>query len=90
MSCYQPYSYIDLERDAEVQEMLDRFSRSIDDLPVLIHQTPNFATAQTVSVKTFGECTSINDWHLAASDPARPVTRGHSQATESDPPYQPV
>jgi thioredoxin reductase (NADPH) len=33
---YQPYSYIDLERDAAVQEMLDRFSLSIDDLPVLI------------------------------------------------------
>ena len=33
---YQPYSYIDLERDAEVQGMLDRFSLSIDDLPVLI------------------------------------------------------
>src|SRR2546428_12530858 len=33
---YQPYSYIDLERDAEVQEMLDRFSLSINDLPVLI------------------------------------------------------
>src|SRR5437870_433967 len=33
---YLPYSYIDLERDAEVQEMLDRFSLSIDDLPVLI------------------------------------------------------
>jgi thioredoxin reductase (NADPH) len=33
---YQPYSYIDLERDMQVQEMLDRFSLSIDDLPVLI------------------------------------------------------
>jgi thioredoxin reductase (NADPH) len=33
---YQPYSYIDLERDAEVQEMLDRFSLSIEDLPVVI------------------------------------------------------
>lgn len=33
---YQPYSYIDLERDAAVQEMLDSFSLSIDDLPVLI------------------------------------------------------
>jgi thioredoxin reductase (NADPH) len=33
---YQPYSYVDLERDADVQEMLDRFSLSIDDLPVLI------------------------------------------------------
>ena len=33
---YQPYSYIELERDAEVQEMVARFSLSIDDLPVLI------------------------------------------------------
>jgi len=33
---YQPYSYIDVERDGEVQEMVDRFSLSIDDLPVLI------------------------------------------------------
>ena len=33
---YQPYSYIDLERDPDVQEMLDRFSLSIDDLPVVI------------------------------------------------------
>jgi thioredoxin reductase (NADPH) len=33
---YQPYSYIDLERDTQVQEMLDRLSLSIDDLPVLI------------------------------------------------------
>ena len=33
---YQPYSYVDLERDAEVQEMVDRVSLSIDDLPVLI------------------------------------------------------
>src|SRR5438876_844629 len=33
---YQPYSYIDLERDTQVQEMLDRFALSIDDLPVLI------------------------------------------------------
>jgi thioredoxin reductase (NADPH) len=33
---YQPYSYIDLERDSEVQEMLDRFSLSVDDLPVVI------------------------------------------------------
>jgi thioredoxin reductase (NADPH) len=33
---YQPYSYIDLEHDADVQAMLDRFSLAIDDLPVLI------------------------------------------------------
>src|SRR5260370_16319464 len=33
---YQPYSYTDLDRDTHVQEILDRFSLSIDDLPVLI------------------------------------------------------
>jgi len=33
---YQPYSYIDLEHDADVQELLDRFKVAIADLPVLI------------------------------------------------------
>jgi thioredoxin reductase (NADPH) len=33
---YQPYSYVDLDRDAEVQELLDHFHVAISDLPVLI------------------------------------------------------
>jgi thioredoxin reductase (NADPH) len=33
---YQPYSYIDLDRDPDVQELLDRFHVEITDLPVLI------------------------------------------------------
>jgi thioredoxin reductase (NADPH) len=33
---YQPYSHIDLERDADVQDLLDRFQVTIADLPVLI------------------------------------------------------
>lgn len=33
---YQPYSYIDLEHDTDVQEILDRFSLSTKDLPVVI------------------------------------------------------
>jgi thioredoxin reductase (NADPH) len=33
---YQPYSYLDLEQDADVQELLDRFKVEITDLPVLI------------------------------------------------------
>ena len=33
---YQPYSYIDLERDAAVEDLLDRFHVSVNDLPVLI------------------------------------------------------
>jgi thioredoxin reductase (NADPH) len=31
-----PYSYIDLDRDADVQDLLDRFSVAITELPVLI------------------------------------------------------
>jgi thioredoxin reductase (NADPH) len=33
---YQPYSYIDLDRDPLVQDLLDRFHVAITDLPVLI------------------------------------------------------
>jgi thioredoxin reductase (NADPH) len=33
---YQPYTYIDLERDADVQQLLDHFKVAIADLPVLI------------------------------------------------------
>lgn len=33
---YQPYSQIDLERDADVQDLLGRFQLMITDLPVLI------------------------------------------------------
>lgn len=33
---YQPYSYVDLDADADVQDLLDRFHIAIDDLPVLI------------------------------------------------------
>ena len=33
---YQPYAYIDLERDPEVQDLLDRFHVAIAELPVLI------------------------------------------------------
>src|SRR5215510_1728478 len=33
---YQPYSYIDLDRDIDVQKLLDRFGVGLADLPVLI------------------------------------------------------
>jgi thioredoxin reductase (NADPH) len=33
---YHPYSYIDLDRDADVQDLLDRFHVSAADVPVLI------------------------------------------------------
>src|ERR1043166_1172603 len=33
---YQPYSYVDLDTDADVQELLDHFKVAIADLPVVI------------------------------------------------------
>jgi thioredoxin reductase (NADPH) len=33
-----PYSLIDLERDKDVQSMLDQFQISVSDIPVLIHR----------------------------------------------------
>lgn len=32
----QPFAYVDLDRDADVQEVLDRFGVTIDDIPVVI------------------------------------------------------
>jgi len=56
---YQPYSYIDLERDAEVQEMLDHFSLSIDDLPVLICR--GTAVLRNPNNAEIAECLGFNE-----------------------------
>jgi len=56
---YQPYSYIDLERDAEVQQMLDRFSLSIDDLPVLICR--GTAVLRNPTNEEITECLGFNE-----------------------------
>jgi thioredoxin reductase (NADPH) len=56
---YQPYSYIDLERDAEVQETLDRFSLSIDDLPVLICR--GTAVLRNPTNEEITECLGFNE-----------------------------
>jgi thioredoxin reductase (NADPH) len=56
---YQPYSYIDLERDAEVQETLDRFSLSIDDLPVLICR--GTAVLRNPTNEEIADCLGFNE-----------------------------
>ena len=56
---YQPYSYIDLERDAEVQEMLDRFSLSIHDLPVLICR--GTAVLRNPTNEEISDCLGFNE-----------------------------
>jgi len=55
---YQPYSYIDVERDAEVQELLDRFGVSITDLPVLICRRS--LVLRNPSSQEIGECLGFN------------------------------
>ena len=55
---YQPYSYIDLERDAEVQELLDRVGVSIADLPVLICRRS--LVLRNPSSQEIGECLGFN------------------------------
>ena len=55
---YQPYSYIDLERDAEVQDLLDRFGVSITDLPVLICRRS--LVLRNPSSQEIGECLGFN------------------------------
>ena len=56
---YQPYSYIDLERDTQVQEMLDRFSLSLDDLPVLICR--GSAVLRNPSNEEIARCLGFNE-----------------------------
>jgi thioredoxin reductase (NADPH) len=56
---YQPYSYIDLEHDADVQAMLDRFSLSIDDLPVLICRSS--AVLRNPTNKEITGCLGFNE-----------------------------
>ena len=55
---YQPYSYIDVERDAEVQELLDRFGVWITDLPVLICRRS--LVLRNPSSQEIGECLGFN------------------------------
>jgi thioredoxin reductase (NADPH) len=56
---YQPYSYIDLERDADVQELLDRFSLSIDDLPVVICR--GVAVLRNPTNEVITDCLGFNE-----------------------------
>ena len=56
---YQPYSYIDLDRDADVQELVDRFSLSIDDMPVLICR--GTAVLRNPSNQEISNCLGFNE-----------------------------
>ena len=56
---YQPYAYIDLERDPEVQELMDRFNVAIDELPVLICRRS--VVLRNPSNKEIVDCLGFNE-----------------------------
>jgi len=53
-----PHSYVDLERDAEAQEMLDRFHVGIDEIPVLICRGKD--VLRDPSNERIAECLGLN------------------------------
>ncbi|HSS79495.1 MAG TPA: FAD-dependent oxidoreductase [Thermoanaerobaculia bacterium] len=61
-----PYSYIDLDRDGGVQDLLDRFHVEIADLPVLICRGE--AVLRNPTNEQIADCLGFND----AIDPAHP------------------
>jgi len=60
-----PYSYIDLDSDAGVQELLDRFHVSINDIPVIIRSDRLFRNPTNEQI---AECLGFNE----AIDEVRP------------------
>jgi thioredoxin reductase (NADPH) len=72
-----PYSYIDLDRDADVQDLLDRFDVSAADVPVLICRgevvlrTPtNQQIADTLGFNEAIDQTQIRDVVIVGAGPA--------------------
>ncbi len=62
----QPYSYVDLDHDAGVQEFLDRFHVSVSDVPVLICRGAD--VLRNPSNETIADCLEFNE----AIDEVRP------------------
>ncbi|HEX8694463.1 MAG TPA: FAD-dependent oxidoreductase [Longimicrobium sp.] len=54
-----PHTYIDLERDADVQELLDRFGVSVADVPVLICRGQ--VVLRNPSNREIADCLGFND-----------------------------
>ena len=61
----QPYAFVDLDRDADVQEMLDRFRVSVADVPVVICR--GSVVLRNPDNQAIADCLGLN----AAIDPER-------------------
>lgn len=72
-----PYSYIDLDRDADVQELLDRFKVEISELPVLIcrgqtvlRNPGNEQVAECLGFNVGIDATKVRDLVIVGAGPA--------------------
>jgi thioredoxin reductase (NADPH) len=54
----QPYAYLDVDRDPDVQKTLDSFSVGVDDVPVLICRGTRVLKKPTI--EEVGECLGLN------------------------------
>jgi thioredoxin reductase (NADPH) len=73
----QPYSYIDLERDPEVQNLLDSFHISASEIPVLIcrgqialHNTTNQEIADCLGFNESIDQTHVRDLVIIGAGPS--------------------
>ena len=72
-----PYTYIDLERDSDVQEMLDRFHVTVRDVPVLIcrgdvvlRNPTNQQVAECLGFNETIDATHVRDLVVVGAGPA--------------------
>jgi thioredoxin reductase (NADPH) len=54
-----PYQYIDLDKDPDVQQLLDRFQVGVDEVPVLICRGEH--VLRNPSVQTIADCLGFNE-----------------------------
>jgi thioredoxin reductase (NADPH) len=73
----QPYTYVDLDREADVQTLLDRFHVTVADVPVLIcrgeivlRNPGNRAIADCLGLNTAIDATQIHDAVVIGAGPA--------------------
>ncbi len=73
----QPYSYIDLDRDAGVQELLDHFHVSVNDVPVVIcrcdavlRNPTNGQIAESLGFNEAIDLTALRDVVIVGAGPA--------------------
>lgn len=53
-----PYSYIDLDREADLQTLLDRFDIALSDVPVLVYRGER--VLRSPSNQEIAECLGLN------------------------------